>query len=77
MKERRPETLRHQAGGREITLVRVYGRDEHQPVALAVLRPARIQFARASAPLLEVYIDGGTGGQRVDLRPVLPLVLVR
>lgn len=76
-KQRSPEELRHPGGGRKITLVRIYGREEHQPVALPVLRPARIQFERASVPLLEVYIDGAVGGRRIDLRPVLPVVLVR
>jgi hypothetical protein len=76
-RERAPDALRHPGGGREITLVRLHGRTEHQPAALPVLRPARIQFERASEPLLEVYLDGGAIGRRVDLRPVLPLVLVR
>lgn len=77
VRERAPEDLRHPGGGHEITLVRLHGRSEHQPAALPVLRPGRIQFERASEPLLEIFLDGGVNGRREDLRPILPVVLVR
>jgi hypothetical protein len=75
-REREPELFQHPGGGREITLVRAHGRAEHAPLAFAVLRPASLEMARADAPLLELQLDGGRG-RREDLRPVLPLVIVR
>jgi TolB protein len=77
VREREPELLRHPGGGREITLVRLLGLPKHQPAAFRILRPNRIEMARAAHPLLELYLDNGTKGERVDLRPVLPLVIVR
>ena len=76
-RERQPEALRHPGGGREVTLVRIHGRSEHRPAALPVLQPARIAFVRGPDPLLELVVDGGATGRRADLRPVLPVVLVR
>jgi hypothetical protein len=74
---RAPERLQHPGGGREITLVRVHGAPTHEPLAFRVLRPKPVEMIRASAPLLELHLDDGVRGQRVDLRPILPLVLVR
>ena len=76
-RERSPEALRHPGGGREITLVRIHGPGAHRPAALPALEPARVEFVRAADVLLEVVLDGGTNGRRTDLRPALPLVLVR
>ena len=72
-----PQWFRHSGGDRVMALVRVHGAHEHEPAALRVLRPGRIDMVRAAAPLLELHLDGGTAGTRTDLRPVLPLVLVR
>jgi hypothetical protein len=33
-------------------------------------------MATGAAPLLEVFLDGG-GGRRTDLRPILPVVILR
>jgi hypothetical protein len=76
-RERAPERLQHPSGGRTITLVRMHGAPEHEPTAFRVLRPQPVDIVRGSALLLELHLDGGIGGHRVDLRPVLPLVLVR
>jgi hypothetical protein len=77
LRERRPEVLQHPGGGDEVALVRVHGPPEHEPTAFRVLRPGRVEMIRGSEPLLEVHLAGGDRGQRVDLRPVLPLVVVR
>ena len=77
VRERAPAWLQHAGGGRKVTLVRMRGAAEHEPVAFRVLRPRPVDIARASVPLLEVHLDDGLRRQRVDLRPVLPLVLVR
>ena len=77
VRERSPELFRHAAGGHEITLVRVYDPPLQQPSTLSLLRPTRIETRTASEPLLEIFIDGGVRNSRTDLRPVLPLVVVR
>ena len=77
VREHTPELLQHPGGGHEITLVRVYGLPEHQPAAFCVLRPKPVEMIRAAEPLLELHLDGGARQHRVDLRPVLPLVVVR
>jgi hypothetical protein len=41
------------------------------------LKPARVETVIDEAPLLEVILDGGKKGKRNDLRPLLPLVIVR
>jgi hypothetical protein len=76
LRERRPDLLQHPGGGDEIALVRVHGPPEHQPAAFRALRPARIEMVPGSEPLLELHLTAG-GGQRTDLRPVLPLMVVR
>lgn len=77
VRERTPERLRHGAGSREVTLVRLYGPAVHVPAAFRVLQPKPVEVVAAPDPLLELYLDHGARGQRVDLRPALPLVLVR
>lgn len=76
-RQREPGLWQHSAGGREITLVRVHGSPEQHPYALRVLRPSRIEAHDSPTPFLELLIDRGTRGQRVDLRPTLPLVIIR
>jgi hypothetical protein len=76
-RERAPEWFQHPGGGREITLVRVHGAAAHEPTAFSVLLPKPVEMIRASVPLLEIHLDSGVRGQRVDLRPILPLVIVR
>jgi hypothetical protein len=77
VRDRAPELLQHPSGARMVSRVRVYGSPSHEPAAFAALRPEPVQMVRASEPLLELYLDDGARGERVDLRPVLPLVLVR
>ena len=75
--QRWPDLFRHSGGGREVTLVRVASPAVHEPTAFRVLQPGRIEIIRGTEPLLELHIDGGMRGQRTDLRPSLPLVIVR
>jgi hypothetical protein len=77
LRERAPEWLRHERGGREITLARVHGREAHRPKAFAILEPARVEFVTADAVLLELVVDGGRNAAVTDLRPLLPLVIRR
>jgi hypothetical protein len=77
LRERSPQLLRHPGGGHDITLVRLYGPAEQQPSTFSGLRPARIETRRAPEPLLEIYVDGGVHSSRTDLRPALPIVVVR
>jgi hypothetical protein len=76
-RRREPALWQHAGGGREITRVRVHGPPHHHASAIAVVRPHRVETRDASTPFLEVEIDGGARGQRVDLRPTLPLVILR
>ena len=76
-RQREPRLWQHPGGGREITLLRIHGLPQQHPSALRVLRPLRIETKEASTPFLELHIDEGVRGERVDLRPTLPLVIVR
>ncbi len=76
-RDRAPEQLQHPGGGRRITLVRVYGPAAQEPIAFGRLRPRPIEMLRAAEPVLEVHLDNDVRGQRVDLRPRLPLIIVR
>ncbi|MEO8432507.1 MAG: VOC family protein [Acidobacteriota bacterium] len=77
VRERTPELLQHPGGDHEITRLRVSGPRGQQPAAFRVLRPKPVEMIRAPKPLLELYLDNGVRRQRVDLRPILPLVVVR
>jgi len=77
IRRRPPELLQHVSRDREITLVRVHGPGSHRPSAFRALRPRPVEMIRASEPLLELQLDHGVRGQRTDLRPILPLILVR
>ncbi|HJQ54416.1 MAG TPA: hypothetical protein VJ825_11290 [Gemmatimonadaceae bacterium] len=77
VRKRSPELLNHPGGGRKITAVRVYGTIEQQPSTIGCVRPSRIEMRTASEPLLEIYIDGGLRNSRRDLRPALPVVVIR
>ena len=76
-REREPDLWQHAGGGREITLVRVLGLPHQHPAALGVLQPGRIETELAATPILELHLDGGVRGERIDLRKTLPLVIVR
>jgi hypothetical protein len=76
-REREPALWQHPRGGREITHLRFHGLAQQQPAALRVVRPLRVEVAEAPAALLELEIDKAARGERVDLRPTLPLVILR
>ena len=76
-RERFPRTFEHAGGGRAVSLVRVFGPESQEPAAFSVLRPGRIESVRAPEPLLELHLDEGPIERRTDLRPVLPLIVVR
>ncbi|HKR10170.1 MAG TPA: nucleoside hydrolase-like domain-containing protein, partial [Gemmatimonadaceae bacterium] len=77
LRKRRPQFLNHPGGGHEITAVRIHGTVQQQASTLALVRPARIETRTAAEPFLEVYIDGGVKKSRTDLRPTLPIVVIR
>jgi hypothetical protein len=77
LRKRSPQLLRHPGGGRNITAVRIQGTKEQQPSTISLVRPDRIETRIAREPLLEIYIDGGVKKSRTDLRPVLPVVVIR
>ncbi|HEX6627837.1 MAG TPA: hypothetical protein VF105_07780 [Gemmatimonadaceae bacterium] len=76
-RKRSPQWFSHPGGGHEITAVRLLGTIEQLPSKLSVIRPARIETRTAAEPLLEIYIDGGGKKSRTDLRPALPVVVIR
>ena len=63
---------------RELTSVRIFAPGAAAPSAtmLATLRTGAFSFEHAARPLLELGFDGERRSGRVDLRPVLPLVLL-
>jgi len=77
LRKRSPQSLIHPGGGRKITAVRISGTIQQQPSIFARVRPANIETRVASEPLVEIYIDGGVKKSRTDLRPALPMVIVR
>jgi hypothetical protein len=74
---RLPQLLLHPGGGRRITQARLSGRVEQEPAALATLAPGGIVRTRSDSVLLELQLDKGAQGERVDLRPLLPVVILR
>ena len=72
-----PQLLQHRGGGHQITRVRIHGPVTQHPTAFRVLLPKPVEMVRAAKPLLELELDNGVRGKRIDLRPVLPLVVVR
>ncbi len=76
-KAREPELFHHPGGGRRVTRVRLSGPAGQMPAALSVLEPGGIDHERSDSVLLELELDHGASGQRIDLRPLLPLVIVR
>jgi hypothetical protein len=63
---------------RELTALRMFGPGAAAPSAamLAVLGSGAFSFQPAPRPLLELGFDGERQGQRADLLPALPLVLL-
>ena len=63
---------------RELTSLRMFAPGAATPSAamLAALRGGAFSFEPAARPLLELGFDGERRGQRADLRPELPLVLL-
>ena len=74
----RREPYEHALPIRELTSLRMFspGAAALSPAMLAALRTGAFSFQRAASPLLELGFDGERRGQRADLRPTLPLVLV-
>ena len=77
LRQRRPEWLNHPGGGHKITTVRVHGAILQQPSTFSLVRPARIETRTGSEPFVEIYIDGAERKSRMDLRPALPIVIIR
>jgi len=63
---------------RQLTALRIFAPGATTPSAamLAVLESGAFSFEPAVQPLLELGFDGERRGQRADLRPALPLVLL-
>lgn len=63
---------------RELTAVRIFAPSAATPSAamLAAMRSGAFSFEPAAQPLLELGFDGERQGQRADLRPDLPLILL-
>ena len=77
LRTRSPQLLDHPGGGHEISTVRVHGTIEQQPSTVGRIAPARIETQIAVEPVVEIFIDGGVKKSRTDLRPALPVVIVR
>lgn len=74
----RREPYEHTLPIRELTSLRMFspGAAALSPAMLAALRTGAFSFQRAASPLLELGFDGERHGQRADLRPALPLILL-
>jgi hypothetical protein len=74
-RSRRPDLFAHPLGVRRVTRAVVRGPGPHRPRA-AALGPRLISFEDASSPHLVLEFDGGQHHQTLDLRSVLPLVIL-
>lgn len=72
---RRPDLFAHPLGVRRITRAVVRGPRAQRPRA-AALQPRLVGFEEAGNPHLVLQFDEGQHHQIVDLRPVLPLVVL-
>jgi hypothetical protein len=74
----RREPYAHALPIRELTSVRIFapGAVAPSPAMLATLQTDAFSFEPAARALLELGFDGERQGQRADLRPALPLVLL-
>jgi hypothetical protein len=71
------QPLRHPAGFREITRVLVRGpRPPSRAAEQAARRTAGIVFQAGEEHLMEIGFDGERAGLAIDLRPLLPVVLL-
>jgi hypothetical protein len=77
LRKRAPQRLTHPGGGHRITAVRLHAPIEQQPSTIQRLGLAHVDARTAAEPLLEIYIDGGIKQSRTDLRPALPVVVIR
>lgn len=77
LKEHMPSLLAHPNGAKRITRIEVHGPASHHPVAARSLVIPGFTMREAAEPVAIIELDGGTRGIRSDLRPVLPLVLLR
>ncbi|HET7584965.1 MAG TPA: VOC family protein [Gemmatimonadaceae bacterium] len=76
-KARFPQLFEHAGGGRLVTHVWLAGPAAQRPVALATLAPRGLETRQADSALVELQLDGGRRGERIDLRPLLPVIIVR
>lgn len=72
-----PAWLQHPGGGERVTAVRLHGPRAQHPAALRALRAAPLTLVESDSVLVEIELDGGARNDRRDLRPLLPLVIVR
>lgn len=75
--ERSPEALRHPLGVQSVTAVGIVSPARHRPEVLRTLEIPAFTFVEADESLVTLEFDGGSMGERIDLRPALPLVLIR
>lgn len=75
--ERVPHLFVHPGGGRVMVGIRIMGPASQLTAALAALRPAGVTTVQADSTLLELRLDDHARGQRLDLRPLLPVVVLR
>lgn len=72
---RRPDLFAHPLGVRRITRAVVRGPPPHRPRA-AALGPRLVRFEDADRPYLLLEFDGGQHHRQLDLRTILPLVIL-
>lgn len=75
--ERSPHLLNHPNGAEAITAARIAGPAAYQPRVLQQLAAPNLTFTTSNEVVLTLELDHGRRGDRFDLRPTLPLVIVR
>ena len=77
VRTRAPHLLQHALGVQSVTRIELQSPASHRPAALRTLSVPDFSFIETDELLLVLQFDGGVRGERIDLRPALPLVLVR
>jgi hypothetical protein len=80
LKERladRQSLFDHRPEARRVTAVLVHAPEAHEPRAFRALQPSLVQFVGDDATFLEIELDAGARNERMDFRPLLPVVFVR
>lgn len=77
VRQQAPQVLSHPNGARRITGVEILAPRAHHARAADLLKVDGFRSVEADEPFLILELDGGTRGETMDLRPLLPVIFRR